>query len=104
MYHVQIHQTSLTIARYPGNLICSLYNVWKTVGANRTRDLKAKDSRLESYRQALFRITPLLIFTTASVAWIMSPASNLLSNQKLIEWSIMLCESHLFEQFEKPDY
>ncbi|KAG0147167.1 hypothetical protein CROQUDRAFT_656449 [Cronartium quercuum f. sp. fusiforme G11] len=79
------------VALIIGHAPFCIYNVWKAVHQDRARDAASKDPRVGSLRQALIRILPLLVYTGASVAWITSPGSYLLQNQKLIEWSLMLC-------------
>ncbi|KAH9818484.1 CDP-alcohol phosphatidyltransferase-domain-containing protein [Melampsora americana] len=79
------------VALVIGHAPFCFYNVWKSVGQARKRNLKSEQARLGLIGQPLLRLLPLLVYTGASVAWITSPTSHLLENKKLMEWSLMLC-------------
>ncbi|CAH7670949.1 CDP-alcohol phosphatidyltransferase-domain-containing protein [Phakopsora pachyrhizi] len=78
-------------ALFVGHAPACLYNTFRAIKVNRALSQSERDPRLCLISQAIFRLLPLIVFTTCSVFWILSPYSILLERSKTIEFGLMLC-------------
>ncbi|KEI38555.1 uncharacterized protein L969DRAFT_95630 [Mixia osmundae IAM 14324] len=76
----EVFMILVLLALFVGHAPACLYNVYQV-----------RNKHNLPYFDAVYQIMPMLVFTTSSLLWIISPYSSLLVDEYMVEFALLLC-------------